>query len=97
MLSPKLSILICPLIVSPTRLLKAGDGKHKLEAAASATSALESIVPGTDIAKSHAEDTLSRCLQAHAALVERGRTLSFMVEENPKYITNGASVASRVK
>ena len=59
-------------MVSPTLSAQAGEVRHKFAAAASANSLLESLVSGPGQAKSQAEDTLSLCLQAHAALVLLG-------------------------
>ena len=72
MLSPWGSIFTRPLMVSPTLSAQAGELRHKFAAAASANSLLESLVSGPGQAKSQAEDTLSLCLQAHAALVLLG-------------------------
>merc|ERR1712082_215571 len=63
-------------MTSPTLPAQAGLGRQRLDAAASANSALVSLVSEHGRACSHAEDTLSRCLQAQAALVLRGRTWS---------------------
>ena len=59
-------------MISPTLLAQARELRHKFAAAASANSLLESLVSGPGQAKSQAEDTLSLCLQAYAALVLLG-------------------------
>ena len=61
-------------MVSPTLPEQAGDARQRLAAAASANSALLRLVPWPGLARSHAEETLSLCFQAQAALVVFGRT-----------------------
>ena len=53
-------------MVSPTLPAQAGDGRHKLDAAASENSALVREVLWPGIASNHAEEILSRCLLTHA-------------------------------
>ena len=55
-------------MISPTLAAQAGDGRHKLAAAASPNSLLVSLVSVPGQASSQADDTLSLCLHAHAAL-----------------------------
>ena len=61
-------------MVSPTLPAQAGDGRHKLDAAASENSALVREVLWPGIARSHADEILSRCLHAHAGLMDFGLT-----------------------
>ena len=75
MLSPYLSIFFCPRTVSPTLPAQAGEGRHRFVAAASRNSALLRVVSCPGMARSQAEDTLSLCLQAQAALVDLGLTM----------------------
>ena len=74
MLSPYGSSLTLPFTVSPTLARQAGDGRHKFAAAASVNSLLDILVSGPGQASSQADDTLSRCFHAHAALVVVGLT-----------------------
>ena len=64
------------MIISPTLAAQAGEGRQRLAAAASANSLFASLVSGPGQAKSQAEDTLSLCFQAQAALVRVGLTSS---------------------
>ena len=73
-LSPYWSILVLPFTVSPTLAMHAGDGRHRFDAAASVNSLLESLVSWPGQANSHAEETLSLCFHAQAALVLLGLT-----------------------
>ena len=61
-------------MISPTLAAQAGDGRHKLAAAASPNSLLVNLVSVPGQANNHADDTLSLCLHAHAALVLLGLT-----------------------
>ena len=64
------------MIISPTLATQAGEGRQRLAAAASANSLFASLVSGPGQAKSQADDTLSLCFQAQAALVLVGLTSS---------------------
>ena len=72
MLSPYWSTLILPFTVS--LVMQAGEGSNKFDADASVNSLLESLVSWPGQANSHAEDTLSLCFHAQAALVLLGLT-----------------------
>ena len=61
-------------MISPTLAAQAGDGRHKLAAAASPNSLLVSLVSVPGQASNQADDTLSLCFHAHAALVLLGLT-----------------------
>ena len=74
MLSPNGSTLTLPFTVFPTLARQAGDGRHKFAAAASVNSLFDILVSGPGHASSQADDTLSRCFHAHAALVVVGLT-----------------------
>ena len=76
MLSPYGSIFTLPFTISPTLAAQAGEWRHRFAAAASANSLLDSLVSGPGQAKSQADDTLSLCFQAQAALVLLGLTSS---------------------
>ena len=56
-------------MISPTLVAAAGDGSQRFAAAASANSLFESLVSEPGQARSQADETLSLCLQAQAALV----------------------------
>ena len=63
------STFTLPFIISPTLVAHAGDGRQRFAAAASANSLFKSLVSEPGQARSQADETLSLCLQAQAALV----------------------------